>query len=277
MVDIDKLERLARLRDDGTLTQDEFLQAKARLLTSAGDRQGIAAFLGNRLWLVSLCGAICLVLVVVYLAQQNMRGEGSDNTGDTQAADASFIDKFSETDQPDAGLAVAPLERENLPAGEQDEMKVQNRPVHQSSPTLLFGSGYGEHSVRVYSGPEIPLRLSSDQRGYRTRLREAYQRPINFGGSLVLMQLGCGTGCTFAYALDKSSGLVLQLPVGGEGQQALILHARQESALVWASWYETARWEKCKGQAWILSSRGFEPASGEISISCEQRDRLPSI
>lgn len=142
---------------------------------------------------------------------------------------------------------------------------------------LAFGSGFEFHPASAFFGKIAPLRLTPDQRNFQTRFREAYQSPVNFGGSLVILQFGCGTGCSFAYALDKSSGLVLDFPIGGEAYQGMGIHAEADSALVWASWYTSPSFEECQAQAWKLGANGFVDLTGVISISCEMKDQLPTI
>ncbi|MBR1280902.1 hypothetical protein JQ597_02495 [Bradyrhizobium sp. AUGA SZCCT0177] len=51
-----------------------------------------------------------------------------------------------------------------------------------------------------------------ENRGYRTRLREAAGQPANFAGHYVLTTWGCGTGCVLGAAVDLKSGKVIFLP-----------------------------------------------------------------
>ena len=154
---------------------------------------------------------------------------------------------------------------------------VQRQAANHNYEKLSFGNGYQQFLVSEFYGQPAPLKIRSDQRIFETRIMKAYQSPINFGGSLVIMRFGCGTGCSFAYALDKSSGLVLDFPIGGEVYQALQIHARVDSALVWASWYDDPSWERCRAQAWRLGASGFSEVSPEVSISCASKDQVPSI
>jgi len=62
----DELERLRALRADGTLSDDEFVRAKARLLDGEGTPPAVAAV--NRLrrsrgdrWLAGVCGGIGVI------------------------------------------------------------------------------------------------------------------------------------------------------------------------------------------------------------------------
>lgn len=68
---------------------------------------------------------------------------------------------------------------------------------------LDFDEGFEDYPAEIFAKPTSPLRLSKGQKTYITRFKEAYKQPVNFGGSLVILQFGCGTGCTFAFALDN--------------------------------------------------------------------------
>ena len=140
-------------------------------------------------------------------------------------------------------------------------------PVPGSS-GLSFDQGFQTYPAEIYRGPTAPLRLSPRQKAFVTRMEEAYLEPVNFGGSLVLLQFGCGTGCTFAYALDKSSGVVIDFPIGGEDYQYLSISTRADSALVWAGWQSSFDPKECRAQAWVLGKRGFEERVSEHVIAC---------
>lgn len=168
------------------------------------------------------------------------------------------------------GSETSPLASENEP--EPDES-----PSVGAAGGISFGDGYEQHPARKFSGKAAPLSLTRDQRDFVTRLTEAYGQPSNFGGSLVVVQFGCGTGCSFAYALDKRTGRVTSFPVGGEEYQGMQIHARSDSALVWVSWHPSASWESCVAQAWKFGEAGFSEVVAEAPIDCDDRDRLPSI
>lgn len=146
-----------------------------------------------------------------------------------------------------------------------------NRNPEQSNP-FEFGEGFDNYKVDVYRGAAAPLSLTTDQRTLATRLREAYTQPIDFGGSLAISQIGCGTGCTFAYALDKSSGRVYDFPVGGEEYQYLTIRTRSNSALAWAGWQSNFDPKECRGQAWILDRSGFREVISSHIIDCSLID-----
>ncbi|MFU7527510.1 hypothetical protein [Qipengyuania sp. ASV99] len=132
-----------------------------------------------------------------------------------------------------------------------------------------FNEGFEQHLVSYYTGAAQPLTLTADQRYMRTRLGEAYKAPIDYGGSLTVAQIGCGTGCRIVYALDKSTGRVLDFPLGGEQNPYLWLRYQADSSLIWATWEEAYPAEGCIAQPLKLGSRGFVALAGPSSISCQ--------
>ncbi len=47
----------------------------------------------------------------------------------------------------------------------------------------------------VYKGPNAPVKLSKDDRAFRTRIRGAAKDKPNFAGEFILAQWGCGAEC----------------------------------------------------------------------------------
>lgn len=143
-------------------------------------------------------------------------------------------------------------------------------PTPEPQPAALtFNSGFANYPASRYTGAAKPLDLSPDQRTFRTRLGDAYGRPVNFGGSLTMTVIGCGTGCVTYYALDKSSGKVLSFPLGGEGNMYLQLSHRPDSALVWARWGGGTGGGDCMAQPWVLGAGGFTAQSAARPIQCD--------
>ncbi len=65
---------------------------------------------------------------------------------------------------------------------------------------------------KVYRNRNARLRLTDDDRAFRTRLREAAKRRPNFAGRYVLTAWGCGAGCQAGAAVDLRTGRVHWLP-----------------------------------------------------------------
>jgi len=171
-----------------------------------------------------------------------------------------------------AGLIMAPVASAHLTSEVEARSEQQapgsapTAPDNASRPTV--NSGYTDHPAVSFTGAPKPLSLTARQRYYRTRLAEAYQAPVDFGGSLVVAQIGCGIGCSIVYALDKSSGKVFEFPLGREQNPELEVNYRPDSALIWALWKDRYSSE-CKAQPWKLGARGFARLSPALTIPCE--------
>jgi hypothetical protein len=62
---------------------------------------------------------------------------------------------------------------------------------------------------KIYKGKNAPVKLpTSDERMFRTRLREAARQKPNFAGHYVLTSWGCGTECLSGAAIDVRTGKV---------------------------------------------------------------------
>ncbi|MFI3180216.1 MAG: hypothetical protein QX193_02000 [Methylococcales bacterium] len=65
----------------------------------------------------------------------------------------------------------------------------------------------------LYKGKAAEATLdTSAKKNYRTRLREARTTPVNFAGEYVLVNWGCGMGCTHGAAVSHKTGQVVFLP-----------------------------------------------------------------
>lgn len=84
-----------------------------------------------------------------------------------------------------------------------------------SPPTFSASQpNFSDYIVKnVYTGKSVKVILrSSEERNYRTRLRETINQPINFAGEYVLTTWGCGTACQFGAVVSKKTGHVVFLP-----------------------------------------------------------------
>ncbi|MBO0128989.1 hypothetical protein [Agrobacterium sp. OT33] len=76
---------------------------------------------------------------------------------------------------------------------------------------------------------------------FRTRIRDGIRQGPNFAGRYTLIQIGCGTGCSFVIAANNQTGRPGSFPRGGEEHMYLSLDFRRDSRLVAAQWlnYDT--------------------------------------
>lgn len=71
---------------------------------------------------------------------------------------------------------------------------------------------------------------------FRTRIRDGMREGPNFAGRYTLIQIGCGTGCSFVILADNQTGRPTTFPRGGEQHMYLSLDYRRDSRLVAAQW-----------------------------------------
>jgi hypothetical protein len=72
---------------------------------------------------------------------------------------------------------------------------------------------FEDYPVReIYKGRNARVRLTADDRAFRTRLREAARERPNFAGRYVVAAWGCGAGCRTGAVIDAGTGRVYRLP-----------------------------------------------------------------
>lgn len=72
---------------------------------------------------------------------------------------------------------------------------------------------------------------------YRTRIRDGMREGPNFAGKYSLVQIGCGTGCSFVIMGDNKTGRPSNFPRGGEDNLYLQLKFSLNSRLLAAQWF----------------------------------------
>ena len=85
---------------------------------------------------------------------------------------------------------------------------IQPASVYGASPNF---KSYPVNTLYKGKAPEVILDTSA-KKNYRTRLREARTTPVNFAGEYVLVNWGCGMGCTHGAAVSHKTGQVVFLP-----------------------------------------------------------------
>lgn len=133
-----------------------------------------------------------------------------------------------------------------------------------STSTMTSGARSSEYGTAIYTGQLVGPRLTGDQehyREFRTRLREGATQAVNFAGRYTIVEIGCGSGgCRFGYAIDRASGDIIDLPVGGEAYMYLQLDYRPTSRLMTARWTamdDGGSPEGCRSQDWVLEGGRF--------------------
>ncbi|WP_245586687.1 hypothetical protein [Pleomorphomonas oryzae] len=91
---------------------------------------------------------------------------------------------------------------------------------------------------------------------YRTRIRDGMRVGPNYAGQYSVIQIGCGTGCSFVIVGDNQSGRPMNFPRGGEDNMYLQLQFRLDSRLLAAQWanYDSGKcyveWFDFEGENW---------------------------
>ena len=80
-----------------------------------------------------------------------------------------------------------------------------------AAPTIIVAQvpSFTDHPAKVVSSRPKPVRLTTrNARMFRTRLREANRRGVNFAGRYIIATWGCGTGCAQGAVIDSRTGRV---------------------------------------------------------------------
>lgn len=92
---------------------------------------------------------------------------------------------------------------------------------------------------RVYQGRiQLPDFVGRDKgfANFRTRISNEMRTGPNFAGHYAIVEIGCGTGCRFAFVGDVATGKMYQFPYGGEENYMLDLKYGVKSNSVSARW-----------------------------------------
>jgi hypothetical protein len=92
----------------------------------------------------------------------------------------------------------------------------------------------------IYRGPPVMpdfVKRDREFKNFRTRLQNGIKEGANFAGHYKIIQIGCGTECTFSYLADVSTGQIYGgPPLGGEHYPEVQLEYRISSKLIRTWW-----------------------------------------
>lgn len=112
-----------------------------------------------------------------------------------------------------------------------------------------------------------------DFSNFRTRIREGMRDGPNFAGHYTLIQIGCGTACTFVIVTDNRTGRPASFPRGGEDNLYLDLEYQLDSRLVTTQWQDYSA-NKCIIEFFDLDRNTWKPVGkpyvGDIEV-CHRR------
>lgn len=115
-----------------------------------------------------------------------------------------------------------------------------------------------------------------DYNNFRTRIRDGMKGGANFAGQYSVIQIGCGTGCTFVIVANNRTGKPSSFPRGGEDNMYLSLSFRKSSRLLAAQWadYSTS---KCYLEHFEFTRESWNPLSrielGNMDMCYEDIDK----
>ncbi|MEY9097986.1 hypothetical protein ABIA24_000895 [Sinorhizobium fredii] len=96
---------------------------------------------------------------------------------------------------------------------------------------------------------------------FRTRIRNGMKEGPNFAGEYTVIQIGCGTGCSFVIVGNNRTGQPFDFPRGGEDNMYLSLEYQLTSKLMTAQWADFDQSScfveqfKFDGSAWATLSK----------------------
>lgn len=236
------LERLAKLRENGDLSQEEFDAEKARLLDAATQSfspepnippstatAGASVSRPTNGWLIAGIGALGFAVVaLVILSMWKTSGQERSIIGDKDRT----------------ATVAAP----SVPAG---------TTVEEASPAQP-----GQLNTAA-SSPSVPPKIVGEWRTYRTRIREGWGTEPDFAGRYIIIRMGCGGGCTFGIVGDHQTGELYDLGLGGEEQMYLNLDYGVGSNVINARWDD---YQNCFSQGFSWTGTKLTPL-GEPQIS----------
>lgn len=120
---------------------------------------------------------------------------------------------------------------------------------------------FSDYSVTPFTGktkfPEFKG-SQKEYRLYRTRIREGMLEGPNFAGKYSLIQIGCGTGCSFVYIANHTNGLVLELHQNEPKVYAFETYFKINSRLLLLQGQESSEMNQCAMTAYELTDGGIK-------------------
>lgn len=240
---LERLERLAKLRDDGVLDAAEFEAEKARILKAGEQPQAEARTVASPTasggprkrigWLTfSLIVLAVLVAGIIVMVALSRRP-------DTRPTAA----------EPSLPVAAAPEAPNSEP--------VSGSPLPDAPAPEPLETAVAQDAI-------APPNIIGDWRHYRTRIREGWTTAPTLAGRYVVIRFGCGMGCTVGIVGDHRSGDLYDLGLGGEEQMYLNLDFDDASNRVQARWEDLSA-DACVSQVFQWSGSTMKPVSAKQS------------
>lgn len=112
---------------------------------------------------------------------------------------------------------------------------------------------------------------------YRTRIRAAVEKGSNFAGHMSLLQIGCGTGCTFVLTIDLNTGTVYgDFPFGGEENAGLRLDFERTGNMV-VAFYPSRDAKRCLSTTLTWDGKAFNKVADEADLGGADYCRVAKV
>jgi hypothetical protein len=137
-----------------------------------------------------------------------------------------------------------------------------------------WAADFSAYPAEIYQGPVIQPGFRGAQRAYanyRARIRASAADGPRFGGHYAMAVIGCGASCRFGFVTDLKTGLVYDLPLGGEEYPALLYRARPGSRLLQSQWEVSGKDggpPSCVFQDFLWTGKTFRPLTAPRSAEC---------
>jgi hypothetical protein len=129
-------------------------------------------------------------------------------------------------------------------------------------PTPIFK---GKATLPGFRGSQATYRF------YRTRIRESVRAGPGFAGHYAVAIIGCGTSCRSGYITDLKTGLVYEMPYGGEEYYQILYRVRPDSRLLqiqWQPYEEEGKATACHLENFVWTGRSFKSLGQRTQPAC---------
>ena len=141
---------------------------------------------------------------------------------------------------------------------------------------------YADYPVdRVYTGRIVlPQFKGRDKhwRKYRTRITESMKEDgVEYAGEINVVQIGCGTGCSFITLANVKTGQLYDFPRSGEEIRSIQIHVEPTSKLLAVQWEGD---DGCHLEHYLWTGKGVKRLNDRKLASADScmnliKDNLP--
>jgi len=255
---VERLERLAKLRVSGVLTDAEFELQKRMLLATPAPPLPTPVSAQSGLtkrpvfWVILVSTVIIVGIGLLWLFRPGGQPVAVEENR-TQPQNPQPLS--SAPVPPDMRSRPEPAPANDPSSGTSADIADVNLPLEQEAvaPVRPEFSQY----PATESGGNVPPDFSGPGRAFymfRTRISDGFQGGVNFSGNDTVVEYGCGTGCRDGTLIDRETGRLTALPLGGEANPYLQWTYRRGSNLLLARWEDGPR---CVFEAFVWNGSAF--------------------